>query len=140
VIKLLLERESDKSTVIGKYGAPLHLAAMFGSYQIQEILFKSGAPFFTTTTEDHNGRIPLHLGISYGDFGALTLVANESEHDLLIRRDRLERHSLHFAAGLDMSQSVKEIIELFPDAIHDKDIDGWTPLHWACREKSFIVF
>lgn len=135
VIKLLLERESNKGIVVGKYGTPLHLAAIRGSYQKQKILIQYGAPFFTTTTEDYAGRIPLHLAISYGDFGALPLLISEEDHALLIRRDRLQRHPLHFAAGLGMSQSIKEIIEVFPDAIHDKDIDGCFPLHWVCRGK-----
>lgn len=69
----------------------------------------------------------------------MPLLISEEDHALLIRRDRLQRHPLHFAAGLGMSQSIKEIIEVFPDAIHDKDIDGWTPLHWVCRGKSSLV-
>lgn len=38
-----------------------------------------------------------------------------------------------------MSQIMESILEEFPDAIHDKGIDGWTPLHWACREKSSLI-
>ncbi|KAH6627369.1 hypothetical protein F5144DRAFT_651701 [Chaetomium tenue] len=46
------------------------------------------------------------------------------------------RHALHFAAGSGSMSVAAELLVRHPEAIDDVDDDGWTPLHWACRQDS----
>ncbi len=45
----------------------------------------------------------------------------------------LRGYSIHKAVEAGSLKLVKGLIEKNPAIIRERDSDGWTPLHWACR-------
>lgn len=132
IVELLLDRSLDYSIYAGKFGTPIHAAAFSGSREILDlILFKSEGRL-TVKTVDNGGWLALHLtAVKNRAYLIDTLTTAETS---LLTRDLGRRHSLHFAAGCGSVEFAEQILDRHKDAIQDTDADGWTPLHWVCRE------
>ncbi|PHH90673.1 hypothetical protein CDD83_2967 [Cordyceps sp. RAO-2017] len=113
----------------------LHLQAGYHGTPLQFAVY--GAPF--EMARDGQGRLPLHLAAAAGRFPMMRrrLVGDEVRMNSPDTHQGL--HALHFAAGSGRPNVVKKLLELYPDAVRDRDVDGWTPLHWACRSSSLPV-
>lgn len=84
-------------------------------------------------TLDAGGRLPVHLAAVGNNAHLIDILT--TPYVSLVTRDYEERHSLHFAAGNGNVTFVGAVLARFPEAVRDVDCDGWTPLHWACRQE-----
>jgi hypothetical protein len=133
MVELLLRHSPNLDLKAGSYGTPVHAAASRGRLRVIELLFDT-TPAFSPATTDAGGRLPVHTAaVNDGD----NLVAILTLPDIsVLNRDLEGRHSLHFVAGKGSVNFARTILAKYPEAIDDFDEDGWTPLHWACREGS----
>lgn len=164
MLDLLLKYKPKFDVVVGTWGTPLHLAARRGYRIERNMLLKAGFPHLTRTTLDIGGRIPLDLAVIDGNLDGVKALSREEspatktdatthqgessatktddprpvEH-LATRTDKQGRHVLHFCAGQGNHRIAGWMLSEHPETINDKDVDGWTPLHWACRRKSAQV-
>ncbi|KAG8677737.1 hypothetical protein FPOAC1_003765 [Fusarium poae] len=139
MIDLILSRKPRFDVVAGTWGTPLHLAVKRG-YYIETFFLLHDGDKSQLATRDHEGRLPHHLacqkGRSYERIGSLLKRmfkrAGYSFDPLTV--DRQQRHMFHFYAAHGNHSMLEDLISESPDAIDACDIDGWTPLHWACRQ------
>ncbi len=84
---------------------------------------------------DNEGRSMAHLACAelYGSINKLSFLTKKSGRRLLELEDNLGRRPLHFASGSSMARAV--LAKLGIEHVSARDHDGWTPLHWACRQK-----
>lgn len=84
------------------------------------------------------GRLPLHLASLQDSWELIEELS--SEKSTIASEDSQNRNALHMACGLGKTSIVLEMLkdkEIAGQLINKPDIDGWTPLHWACRSKDF---
>jgi ankyrin repeat protein len=137
MVRLILNKGPKLGVVAGTFGTPLHLAARY-SYKIEkDLLLNQGAPHLSRGTVDIEGRLPLHM-TSRAPFLS-SMLALCSEEFGPTTTDYQKRHMFHFCAGHGNMNTLDWMLKLHPKAKFDKDIDGWTPLHWACRQDSIEV-
>ncbi|QLI73882.1 Ankyrin repeat domain-containing protein SAT10 [Metarhizium brunneum] len=137
MVEFLLERHSMFKD---NDGTPLHLAAHLGDRKVVRCLVRS--KYVSPGARDMCGRLPLHLAACSRCLGAgvhnLRMLTND-EFTLVSTDEHQRQHALHFAAGCGHLDVVKLVLQKHPDAVRDCDVDGWTPLHWACRSHSSKV-
>lgn len=139
MVQLVIESGAHLDVIAGKWGTPLHLAVA-STYRAETNLFLSlNESSLTTSSIDQEGRIPLHMTPLCDYFWQTDfyeMICSE-EHGPFYK-DFQKRHLLHFCAGKGCVDLLSMIIKEKPEAVHDVDEDGWTPLHWACRQKDSI--
>lgn len=91
---------------------------------------------------DNHGRSALHLAASAGSWKAVTIL--QARGGILTVKDMQHRTLLHYAAAGGHLELVSSLLKLKDKGLWSElnveDIDGWTPLHWACRrDKSLEV-
>ncbi|KAK8925453.1 Ankyrin repeat domain-containing protein SAT10 [Metarhizium anisopliae] len=137
MVEFLLERQS---MLKDNDGTPLHLAAYLGDRRVVGCLVRS--KYVSPGARDMCGRLPLHLAACSKLVGAamqyLEWLTND-EITLVSTDEHQRQHALHFATGRGHLDVVKLVLEKHPDAVRDCDVDGWTPLHWACRSQNSKV-
>lgn len=84
---------------------------------------------------DDQGRSSFHIAAARGLWAELDVLCQVQGAEFY-RRDKQKRMLLHHAA---MSGSESMVLSLLNDkrfalSTDEEDIDGWTPLHWACRQ------
>ncbi|EFZ02949.2 Ankyrin repeat-containing domain protein [Metarhizium robertsii ARSEF 23] len=137
MVEFLLERQS---MLKDNDGTPLHLAAYLGDRKVVGCLLHH--KYVSPGARDMCGRLPLHLAACSRRLGAAMQYLERLTNDeiTLVSTDEHQRqHALHFAAGRGHLDVVKLVLEKHPDAVRDCDVDGWTPLHWACRSQNSEV-
>ncbi|KKA19677.1 hypothetical protein T310_6333 [Rasamsonia emersonii CBS 393.64] len=89
---------------------------------------------FQSTGQTRWGRLPLHMAAMQGDWEMVQLLSSSTS--TIHTRDKIGRNALHFAAGRGSSSVLRHILndKENVDLVNAVDIDGWTPLHWACRQ------
>ncbi|GAW10689.1 hypothetical protein ANO14919_000240 [Xylariales sp. No.14919] len=127
----------------GVYYTAFHAAAYHSTWEVIEWL-RQRDMLGSMIEPDKAGRLPVHLAIVRGDWaivsnyfdkfdlGArISALVGFGDYQLLI--------ALHYAA-ISRSETVMEGIfaqlgdnDIAP-LVASKDLDGWTPLHWACRQ------
>ncbi len=132
MVKLLLQRSPDFDIRGGVFGTPLHAAAWNASRDTVKVIMSKSNKKLTPSTVDQGGRISLHMAAISGYKAVIDLLTMDNISCLT--RDLGGRHSLHFAAGCGRTNFVKKVLSAYRDAINDTDADGWSPLHWACRQ------
>lgn len=124
----------------------LHRAAEHASLRVVQHLMKlNDKPGIEIDINqaDFMGRLPIHLAVwSMKDRWDI-VQALDPELKTLWKSDRLQRTVLHLAAKTGDIKVVEHIIETakndglnIRELLNKKDIDGWTPLHWACRSSN----
>ncbi|KAI8274111.1 hypothetical protein K4K60_010026 [Colletotrichum sp. SAR11_57] len=119
----------------GYWGTALHAAAWSASEDIVGNILHEQSD--SKDLPDMMGRLPLHIAIIRDEWAlAQQLLSDESP---ITAEDFQLRHILHMACGAGSVSVVQQILEdenLAESLINKTDIDGWTPLHWACRSDS----
>lgn len=117
VAKLLLAKGADLGAKDSLGQTPLHNAARGNNRQGAEFLLDRGVD---VNARANNGDTPVHMAACRRRKDVLEL--------LLARGGEI---NLHDAAAIGDCTRAKEILKDNPRLVFAKDIDGWTPLHWA---------
>ncbi|GAP93464.1 hypothetical protein SAMD00023353_13200050 [Rosellinia necatrix] len=138
MIDYLIREGGNPKAVGGRYGSMLNAAAAGGKPElVAYILDKIG---FKIDEIDHEGRNAAHMASSSLNVSdrvdVLRLLSERiGGPQLMLTPDDHGRLPLHFACG---GQRLDVFIYLLREhnqgKINFPDKDGWTPLHWACRE------
>jgi ankyrin repeat protein len=139
MVQLILENHPDMSIVEGKWGTPLHLAVHFGFWRELELILSCNDCDLNQGTRDKEGRLPLHMlpRNSYWGMSDYDMLKGDEEENRIREVDNQQRHMVHFCAGLENDRLLELVLIHQPEALEKVDIDGWTPLHWACRHRSY---
>ncbi|KAF4995239.1 hypothetical protein FGRMN_5270 [Fusarium graminum] len=129
MVKLIRESK-PKQVVTGTYGTPLHLAIRSGLLS-KALLLKQ---YLGNTIKDQEGRLPHHLACE--NYWESIVLYNAMGITTPLVTDLQGRHMFHFFAGHGHESGLAYMLDGNRDAINDRDIDGWTPLHWACRHQN----
>lgn len=124
----------DANLLHGYWGTALHAAAISADKDIVALIL--GQQGDLKNQPDMMGRLPLHLA-TIGDDWELAKQLT-SDKSTIASEDRQHRNALHMACGIGSVSFVQEVLEdenLADSLINKTDIDGWTPLHWACRSE-----
>ena len=132
IVEYLLEQGADASLTGGLFGNALSAAVYSGTFDIVSKLHDQGAPI---DIQDAQGRTALHLAAWRGSWAMIERLKSKGS-DLSIQ-DHQGRTLLHHAA---MGGNPELVARLLKDEdtrhFNVEDIDGWTPLHWACRSEA----
>ena len=162
VVQQLLKHGADVNAVGGLYNTALQAAAFGGFEDVVDYLLKNGAdaslggglfanalsaavasgaftivPMLLAEKDDINaqdgqGRTAIHLAAWRGSLD-MFLWLKDNNGDLSIK-DRQGRTALHHAAMAGSVDVMKMLMQVeMWDSLNVEDIDGWMPLHWACR-------
>lgn len=131
---LLFKAYLDLKQLSGAHGTPFHMAVFAKNRNIVNLFLEEAIPELSPETLDQEGRLPVHLAASVDRADMVTLLTNEKT--TVLARDYQGRHTLHFAAASGSVKTARMILDEHEDAVNDEDCDGWTPLHFACRQES----
>jgi len=109
-------------------------AAFYGQVGHMEKLRAAGA---LCEAEDDSGRTALHWSLFSG---SIDCVKNIINYERTFAQDVAGKSALHFAAENGFNKAIKHITTVRPQAVHDIDVNGRTPLHWAaaCKHVSTV--
>lgn len=87
---------------------------------------------------DYQGRSALHLAVNRGDRTTFSKLYELSslKYDKQVGPDKQGRYLLHHAATSGDFDMFTTIYDVEKHVLDKPDKDGWTPLHWACRQDS----
>ncbi|MCJ1396845.1 hypothetical protein MMC11_000035 [Xylographa trunciseda] len=167
VTELLLDRLPKKlvTSVTGKYGTVIQNGvptfAVGGNYFTPlhaALIVSSPKEVVDRLTNEANwlmlyldvvGRLPLHLAIVRGNWDLATEILSLTSQDpsvdelTLGHKDKQGLTGLHYAAISSSPTPIAKIMEQYnkdiSDLINEPDHDGWTPLHWACRQRDVEI-
>ncbi|KAM0436592.1 hypothetical protein ACHAPT_002300 [Fusarium lateritium] len=139
MINLIIDRGARLDVIAGTWGTPLHLAAVLGLQREIDLLLERGAPHLTLDTLDKGGRLPMHMTAYYANDSSFLFPVLSSQEHGPTSTDYQQRHMFHFWAGTGEKLLLCGLLEDNPDSAKDPDLDGWTPLHWACRQGNLGV-
>ena len=132
IVEYLLEEGADASLTGGLFGNALSAAVYSGTFDIVPKLNDRGAAI---DIKDGQGRTALHLAAWRGSWDMIVWLKNKGS-DLNVK-DHQGRTILHHAAMGGNPDVVRRFLNN-KDTRHlnVEDVDGWTPLHWACRSEA----
>ncbi|KAF3904418.1 Ankyrin-1 [Orbilia brochopaga] len=143
MVEFLLSRDADPTIPGGRHGTMLNTAAARGSPELIGYLLDKLC--FEVSQVDNEGRSAVHLACmswvytedKLGMFDAIAPVNDKAPW----AADKHGRTPLHFASGVSRSQALSFLLshDRFSKAINEPDNDGWTPLHWACRQWDAMI-
>ncbi|KAL6691315.1 ankyrin repeat-containing domain protein [Trichoderma pleuroticola] len=108
----------------GYHRTPIQFAVASGSYGMFEFLLTQ-EPILSRPT-GASGTVLHHAAYTSRSKTLQTLLSNA-------KFDLLGLQPLHLAAGVGSRMGISYILRQHGNAVNDKDADGWTALHWACR-------
>lgn len=137
VIRALVSHGADAESVLGiSLYSPLCAASLCADVGTIECLLDEGV---SVRRADPLGRFPIHFAAANGGLN-FDYMANAHGDDIIVK-DRFGKNTLHWAAEFGHADTVRWILQkISPEErqryINAKDVDGWTPLAWACRPTS----
>ncbi|KAI1424907.1 ankyrin repeat-containing domain protein [Xylaria sp. FL1777] len=133
ILRLLLNvGRLDLGVISGVHGTPIHIAVFAGHHHVVKCLLQHSNLDISPNSLDQEGRLPIHIAAITDQSSLLDLLTNDKANVLV--RDYQNHHALHFAAANGALSVTKMILDKHRAAVNDEDCDGWTPLHWACRQ------
>jgi ankyrin repeat protein len=137
ILPLLLDKKPDFRICGGGMITVLHKAAAeIPNAAISSIipLLRLGKQYINL--QDFEGQTPLHHAAKRGRTGMLNTLQNHGARMELI--DLQGRTAMHHGVQSMSPDEFKKAFESFlkpspENKVNIPDIDGWTPLHWACR-------
>jgi ankyrin repeat protein len=144
MVEYLIEQGGNPMIKGGRYGTMLNAAVAAGEPDLVTfILDKVG---FDVHEEDDEGRSAAHIGCSALNERDTTdnlrvLCKKFGSSGLLLATDKHGRLPLHFACGSQRLDVLHYLLSdsMSKDKINEPDNDGWTPLHWACRQWDILL-
>lgn len=132
MIDYLLEKGADLNAQGGSLGFAISSAALYGTPDMIIMLLERGA---TVNVTDSMGRKPIHMACMGGvDNFQEIYKAGGNQH--LGDKDNLGRTVFHYAAQHGWPEILEFLIEeLGTELLDEPDVDGWTPLMWACMPR-----
>lgn len=146
MVEFLISRGGKKFLKGGRYGTMLGAAVAMGQPAL--VIYIVSELGFDKTEVDDEGRNAAHIG-------SLWLNRRESVNSWLHRRENIstlkllpekllwttDKHGrlpLHLACGGQGLDILEYLLccDISEAKINQADDDGWTPLHWACRQWS----
>ncbi|KAK4187373.1 ankyrin repeat-containing domain protein [Podospora australis] len=135
MVDFLLEKKADIALPgeTGEYANALSCAVYSESLDLVEKLIKAGAGEAEINAQDTHGRSSVHMAARWCTWEMIALLKKHGGD--LTKIDKQKRTVLHHAAMSGYAPLVSAIldIEALQSQVHAQDVDGWTPLHWACR-------
>ncbi|KAI1659747.1 ankyrin repeat-containing domain protein [Daldinia decipiens] len=138
-IEVLLECGADPNFMTTKfdiaYGSAIGMAVLDGDLEIWHFWnsSKRNLPGVSRDIADDLGRLPPHLAALWCPTNTrIDFLTTESS--TFRSTDKQGRNALHHAATGGRSTMIERILKECPDLINVSDRDGWTPLHWSCRQ------
>ncbi|RXN05753.1 transient receptor potential cation channel subfamily A member 1-like protein [Labeo rohita] len=136
VVKVMLSTYHKVCDLInitdGANQTPLHKAAIFDHYELSEYLISQGADIDFVDCKGHS---PLLLATSCGAWRTVNLLLSHGAD--LKKKDKSGCNFLHLAIlqprGLKNLPTEVLQHESVRELLNDEDIEGCTPLHYACR-------
>jgi len=117
---------------------PAMWAAFYGNKEHLLRLQAAGADLHTT--KDESGKSAIHLACQpyQGSCGALKVLLN---YQSSFAQCNAGRSAVHYAAEVGNKKAIKRICAVRPQAVHDIDSSGRTPLHWAaaCNHEHIVL-
>ena len=128
---LRLGAQASMTVVAGKYGTPLHLAAIKGHKEIVSVLLDAGCPIDVVDVE---GGSALHYAAEGGTVGVIDVLVKRSLVDVN-RKDNDGWTPLHAASAFGKLEVVRELLRLGANASMTVVAGEYgTPLHQAAMK------
>ncbi|KAI0184788.1 ankyrin repeat-containing domain protein [Xylaria flabelliformis] len=121
--------KADINLASGDLRYPIIQACSLSNLEIIRFLVEAGAD---VNVKDCAGRSPVHLFYYTGSNEVDILVDHGAD---LEATDKLGRTPLHYAAAVGDEKDVEELLKSSKIDVNQRDIDGWTPLMWACLQR-----
>ncbi|XXG94925.1 hypothetical protein Hte_001184 [Hypoxylon texense] len=132
MIELLLKYGADASISSGSFGTVLNATCQTSDDDLLDLILRQ--PGVSLDAADQLGRLPIHVAATRkSDLRRIDLLLTDNA--TFRSQDKHGRNVLHHAAVGGMPSLISSILEECPDLINLPDADGWTPLHWAARER-----
>lgn len=136
IVRCLVEEVGvDINAPGGKYGYPLVRVAAYelGNTSLLKYLLHKGA---RPDTADKQGRTAVHWAAIRGSIEDMKLLVKFGASVSV--SDNFGRTPLHFAVTRDAQEIIRYILDNSSNGseasnVESADVDGWTPLMWACR-------
>jgi ankyrin repeat protein len=132
-VGLLLENGADITLSGGQFPNALSCAVYSESMSLVDTLMAAGVGIAEINAQDKQGRTAVHIAARWCGWEMIEVLRNKGAD--LSKEDKQRRTLLHHAVlGGDLALVMTILGEekLLP-LLHATDVDGWTPLHWACR-------
>ncbi|XXH01493.1 hypothetical protein Hte_007853 [Hypoxylon texense] len=128
VVTYLLDTEADPKQTGGVFGHTLTAAAYSGLTSCITRLLKKD---ISVDYQDTQGRTALHMAAWRGDEENFQLLKKRGS---ILLKDSQGRSVMHHAAAGGSIDMIRKLLQEPEIArLNTVDIDGWLPLHWACR-------
>lgn len=125
----LLDHGADLHAQAGTRGFAISSAALYGTTDVIGLLLQRGA---TVNVKDAMGRTPMHMSCVGGALSFQEVYKAGGNHNLR-EKDNWGRTVFHWAAQHGLPGVLEDLVtELGTELINEPDLDGWTPLMWAC--------
>ncbi|KAF2269533.1 ankyrin, partial [Lojkania enalia] len=121
-------RAPDKKSAV-------HIAAAHCDFQTLHLLIKAKADL---NLQDEHGRTPLHYAAQRNRPDAvIALIEAGANREIKDIQGRTLIHCAvpHYSLN-DLSNLVSKVLKIRgsrPRQLNEPDVDGWTPIHWACK-------
>ena len=125
IVRWLLDRGADASSVQDSFETPLHMAAANGRLEVVQILLQHGVDVNAANDDDHT---PLHLASENHHFNTVRLLLDHVAD--IHARDWSQSTPLHLASFGGSAETVRLLIEHGAD-VNAQNESHSTPLHLA---------
>ncbi|KAI4644047.1 uncharacterized protein J4E78_009630 [Alternaria triticimaculans] len=134
MVELLINRGGKPKWTGGRFGTMLNAAVANGEPDLVRYLIDKVG--FKVDEVDDEGRSAAHVGCSSLNGRESIHTLNVLPKELLWTADNYKRLPLHFACS-GQNRGILESLfyhNLTAEQVNLADEDGWTSLHWACRQ------
>ncbi|XDG10036.1 hypothetical protein ABKA04_009651 [Annulohypoxylon sp. FPYF3050] len=137
MIDLLISRGADPTISSGTYGTVLNATCETTDDDIVTKILSY--PGVSRDIPDDLGRLPLHLAAARIAYESSRIDMLVTEKSTVKSVDKQGRNALHHAVTSGVKDLVLKLIKEYPELIDVPDRDGWTPLHWSCKQSSASI-
>ncbi|KAI2473680.1 ankyrin repeat-containing domain protein [Annulohypoxylon bovei var. microspora] len=132
MIDLLLAHGADPTISSGTYGTVLNATCETSDDDIVRKILS--LPGVSLDIPDDLGRLPLHLAAARRSYQSERFDMLTTKTSTARSVDKQGRNALHYVVTSGSTGLLEKLLKEYPDLIDVPDRDGWTPLHWSCRQ------